>query len=85
MHVLFEVLLAPGSPGQGLLTEETLRDTQAQVMTREEAEAVGFSGLPDDGQPRRYIICAERDAGRIRNALTASNAVAAYDMHPIDM
>jgi hypothetical protein len=85
MHVLFEVLLSPGSLGHGLLTEETMRDTQAQVMSKEEAEGVGFAGLPDDGQARCYIICAERDAGRIRNALTASNQVAAFDMHPVDM
>lgn len=87
MHVMFEVYLTPGSFGQGLLTEETQADTQAQIMTKAEAEAVGFGGLPDDpaGRDRRFIVCAEKDARRIQNALTASAEVAAFDMHPINI
>ena len=87
MHLMFEVFLTPGSFGQGLLTAETQADTQAQVMTKAEAEAVGFGGLPDDpqGRERRFIICAEMHGRRIQNALTASADVAAFDMHPVDM
>lgn len=87
MHVMFEVYLTPGSFGQGLLTKETQADTQAQIMTKEEAEQVGFAGLPDDpqGRERRFIVCAEKDARRITNALTASAEVAAFDMHAINL
>ncbi len=85
MHVMFEVFLTPGSFGNALLTEETKADTQAQVMTKAEAEAVGFGGLPDDGRERRFVVCAEKDARRIQNALTASADVAAFDVHPINM
>jgi hypothetical protein len=87
MHVMFEVYLTPGSFGQNLLTEETKADTQAQIMTKAEAEAVGFAGIPDDpqGRERRFIVCAQKDARRIQNALNASAEVAAYDAHEINM
>jgi hypothetical protein len=87
MHVMFECFLAPGALGQALISDETLRDTQAQVMTAEEAVAVGFSGLPEDpaGRQRRFIVCTQTDARRIEKQLEMNNEVAAFRMHEINL
>ena len=47
MWTLFEVFLVPGSLGGEILSEETVRDTEAKEMTVEEAAQVGFEGIPD--------------------------------------
>jgi hypothetical protein len=85
MHTMFEVFLVPGATGDGLLSQETLDDTLAQVMTREQAEAVGFSGLPDAEGSRLFIVVAKRDEKRIMNALEASNQVGRFAVHPVDI
>ena len=85
MHTMFEVFLVPGSTGEGLLSQETLDDTLAQVMTREQAEAVGFSGIPDADDDRLFIVVAKRDEKRIMNALEASNQVGRFAVHPVDI
>jgi hypothetical protein len=87
MHVMFECFLAPGASGENLVTAETLADTQAQVMTPEEAVAVGFSGLPDDpqGRQRRFIVCTQTDARRIQGQLEMNSEVAAFRMHEITL
>jgi hypothetical protein len=87
MHVMFERFLAPGSMGQRLISEETERDTQATVMTAEQAVALGFSGLPEDpqGRERRFIVCTQGDARRIQSQLEMHNEVAAFRMHEINL
>ena len=87
MHVMFEVVLAPGALGEGLISQETLKDTQAQVMTREEAEQVGFQGIPDDphGRDRRFVVVAKRDERRIMNQLEANPEVAGFQPHYVDI
>jgi hypothetical protein len=86
MHTMFEVYLAPGSFGE-LLTEETARDTMAQVMTKEEAEQVGFAGLPDgpEGVEQRFIVVAKSDERRILNALEANPLVAKFALHEVNI
>ena len=87
MHVLFEVYLAPGASGEGLLSEETVKDTQAQVMTVEEAGKVGFHNLPDDpaGRERLLIVVGKIDERRIQNVLEASPQAGAFRVHLVDL
>lgn len=87
MHVLFEVYLAPGASGEGLLSEETVKDTQAQVMTVEEAAKVGFHGLPDDpaGRERMLIVVGKVDERRIQNVLEASPQAGGFRLHLVDL
>lgn len=82
MDTLFEVHLTPGSSADDLLSEEAKRDTNAQVMTTEEAKSKGFRGLPDLGPNVRFIgVPKARDAGWIRNVLEASPVVAGFNIH----
>lgn len=83
---MFEVYLAPDAGDEGLLTEETIHDTKAQVMTTEEAAATGFSPVPDapPERERRLIIVGKIDERRIQNALEASPKVAGFRVHFAD-
>ena len=85
MLVVFEVYFAPGSDPDSVLTEETLRETQAQVMTPEDAAKVGFSGLApaEDGVETRLIAVASKDQRWIQRALEASDAVARFRVHDV--
>ncbi len=85
MLVMFIVYVAPGQNPALLLTEETLKDTQAQVMTTDQARKVGFEGLPAElGADVRVIVVNNRDKGRILNNLEASPAAARFSVHDID-
>jgi hypothetical protein len=85
--VMFECFLAPGSSGEDILTEQTIRDTHAQVLTDTDAEKVGFGGLPENttGAERRLIVCRNgSDSRRIHQALEACPQVAAFRVHEVD-
>ncbi len=87
MHTMFEIYLAPGHSGEGLLTQQTIDDTMAQVMTRHEAEQVGFGGLPEapPGVEQRFIIVSKSDERRIMNVLEASPQVAKFAAHEVNL
>jgi hypothetical protein len=82
--VLIELHLAPGAHTFEL-SEQILRDTQAQVMTHAQAVAVGFEGLPKPpaGRDVRYVAVAPRDSRWILNALEADPSVASFRMHEV--
>ena len=85
MFVLFEVFLTPGLAAD-LLSSDTLRETQARVMTRDEAQKLGFGGLPDPpaGRDVRLIVVAQRYVPWIHRSLDANQAVLSFRVHPID-
>jgi hypothetical protein len=85
MMLVFEVHLAPGAGRTDLLSKEILRETQAQVMTPDEAKKVGFGGLPDTPADHelRFIAVAQRDAQWIQRSLEADDAVAGFKIHQI--
>jgi hypothetical protein len=87
MLVLFEVFLAPGPGVDPILSDEVVELTQAQVMTPEQAEAVGFSGLPDDpaGRKRLFIAVAPKDSRLIHTRLEASHLVSAFRIHDVNV
>jgi len=87
MMTLFEVFLAPGpkAGGSQLLSDEVLEMTKAQVMTPEEAQAVGFHGLPEDpeGRARVFIACSPSHARLIHTRLETSHLVSAFRIHEV--
>lgn len=85
MFVLFEVFLAPGAAAD-LLSSDTLRETQAKVMTLDEAQKLGFGGLPEPPADRdvRLIVVAHRYLPWIHRSLDANEAVASFRVHPVD-
>ncbi|MFO0587038.1 MAG: hypothetical protein U0441_05860 [Polyangiaceae bacterium] len=86
MLTVFEVHLAPGADPDAILTEETVRSTQAQIMTLDDAKKVGFGGLPPapPGREVRLIAVARRDARWIQRALESSEAVGVFNVHEVD-
>jgi hypothetical protein len=84
MMVIFEVFLAPGTTSF-TLSEEMLRETQAQIMTLAEARAVGFDGLPDPpaGKEVRLIAVARRDAAWVQQALEGEPRAASFRVHEV--
>lgn len=91
MHVMIEAYLvsgsAPGATGVGLFTDETLTDTQAQVMTRDQAAALGFGGLPEApaGVSQLFIVVSKGDERRIINALESNPEVAKFAVHEVNI
>jgi len=82
--VLIEVHLAPGAHTFEL-SAEILRDTRAQMMTAEQAHAVGFGGLPaaPSGTEVRYVAVLERDSRWILNAIETDPNVSSFRMHEV--
>ncbi len=84
MLSVFEVHIAPGSDPDSLLSENVKKETQAQVMTFDEARKVGFQGLPDPGGAEvRLIAVAKRDAPWIQRVLENNEAVAGFRVHEV--
>jgi len=84
MLTVFEIHIAPGESADGLLSPEVIKETNAQVMTVDQAKAVGFGGLPNLGPDVRLIAVAKRDGGWIQKVLEASNAVSGFRIHHVD-
>jgi hypothetical protein len=84
MMVVFEVFLTKGK--SLALSPEMLRDTQAQVMTLDEARKVGFQGVPDppEGREVRLVAIAKRDAGWLQQALEGNPDVENFRVHDVD-
>jgi hypothetical protein len=82
--VLIEVHLAPGVRTFEL-SDEILSDTKAQMMTADQARAVGFGGLPapTEGTDVRYVAVLQRDSRWILNALEADPNVSRFRVHEI--
>jgi hypothetical protein len=84
MHI-FECHLVAGSDPSTLLSDEALRETQAQVMTADEARAVGFGkfGEPKDGGEVRLVAVAARDSQWIHRVMERSPIVTSYKVHEV--
>ncbi|MCC7537072.1 MAG: hypothetical protein IT379_12700 [Deltaproteobacteria bacterium] len=85
MLTVFEVIIRPGNDPEALLSEETKKETLAQIMTPEEAAAVGFKGFVPDpkGRQIRFIAVAQRDAHWIQRTLESHEGVDGYKTHDI--
>lgn len=81
--VVFKVHLDPNRAEGELLSEQMLSETQAQVMTTDEAIAVGFSGVKPDPN-LRLVAVARRDRGFVQQALERHVAVVGFSAHDVD-
>lgn len=84
---LFEVVISSSREAGGLLSEEVLAETMAQVMTLEEAAAAGFNGMQPDpkGRDLRFVAVAPRDAQFIQRRLEANPTVLSFRVHEVDV
>lgn len=81
---VFVVQIAPGHDPDKLLSEETVKETMAQVMTPDEARAVGFAGVPESaGGEVRLVAVAARDARWVQRALEANPGVTSYKVSEV--
>ncbi len=88
MHVAFVVHVVQGTDLDGLLTEETKRDTQAVVMSLEDAAKMGFatSGVQvQPGHEAALIVVAQRDAARISRTLEGIGAVSGFQQVDVNI
>ena len=86
MHVAFVVHMVKGSDADTLLSDETKRETQAVVMSLEDAGKMGFAtaGITaKPGQEINIIIVARRDAPWIRRQIEGHEKVAGF--HEVDV
>lgn len=84
MIVVFEVYLVRGADPGALLTEAIKRETNAQIMTLDEARKVGFAGLPDvEGEEVRLIAVAKKDAPWIHRTMETSEVVKSFRMYDV--
>jgi len=85
MLILYEVFLVQGGNPDGLLSREVMQETHAQIMTIEEARAVGFSGAEShlQGLEVRFIAVSPRDARFVQSRLEASHVVQSFRAHEV--
>jgi len=86
MLKIYEVYMVPGADIDALLSEEVKRETNAQIMTFEDAAKVGFSGLPDPGDKNARLIAVNpRDGAWIHRLLEGSELVSGFRTHDVDV
>jgi hypothetical protein len=85
MLIIYEVIVARGEDPETLLSAETLEETQAQVMTLDQARAIGIShGEPNPrGLEVRLIAVSPRDARFVQSRLEASPAAQSFRAHEV--
>lgn len=85
MLIVFELYVRPDFDASKLLDEEAREEMQARVLTREEAEAEGLSGLPapkHEGEVR-YLPVNARHRRWVERAIDRDPSVTAYDVHDV--
>lgn len=83
---MFEVAAAAAGRTENLLSEKVLRDTNARVMTQDEAERRGFQGAAVNarGGDRFYIQVAKRHQRMIGSLLETNPDVADFVLYDLD-
>lgn len=83
---LFEVYLSEGTDPTQLLSAEVLSETNAQIMSAQQAEQVGFGGLPPPAlsAPRVFVAVVARDAAFVQRRLEAHVGVVSFKVHHLD-
>jgi hypothetical protein len=88
MHVAFVVYVVKGEDPETLLSAETKRETQAVIMSIDDAKKMGFATSGVTVPPDRdacIIVVARRDAPWIHRALEGSEIVAGFQAVDVDL
>jgi hypothetical protein len=88
MHVAFVVHVVKGVDPEDLISEETKRETQAVVMSLEDAAKMGFSASGVQvkaGQEACLIVVARRDAPWISRSLEQHEKVAGFQQIDVNI
>ncbi|MBK9260724.1 MAG: hypothetical protein IPM54_13015 [Polyangiaceae bacterium] len=88
MHIAFVVHVVKGLDPEELLSDETKRETQAVLMSMEDAAKMGFSASGvqvKPGQEACLIVVAKRDAPWIARALEQHDKVAGFQQVDVNI
>ena len=88
MHIAFVVHVVKGLDPEELLSDETKRETQAVVMSIEDAAKMGFSASGvqvKPGQEACLIVVAKRDAPWISRSLEQHEKVAGFQQIDVNI
>lgn len=83
MLIVFELHVMPDFDASAFLSDEARRETEARVLTREEAERAGLSGLPEVSGDVRYVLVNARHRRWIERAIEAYPHVTGFDVYDI--
>jgi hypothetical protein len=85
MLIVFELYVRPGFDKDSFLSEESRRETEARVLTREEAENAGLSGLPEPQHPGevRYVLVNARHRRWVERAIDAAPEITGFNVHDV--
>ncbi len=82
--LVFEVHVVSGGSDTPLLSDETLAETQAQVMSPSEARQLGFQGIPD-APNLKLVVVAPKDRRFMEQIFERTADVTGFRVHEIDM
>lgn len=88
MHIAFVVHVVKGTDPEELLSDQIKRDTQAVVMSMDDAGKMGFSasGIQvKPGQEACLIVVARRDAPWISRTLEQHDNVAGFQQVDVNI
>jgi hypothetical protein len=85
MYCVFELYVTPSFDADSLLTEETRRETEAKIFTREGAARAGLQGLPEPrpGREVRYVLVDANHRRWIERAVEMNAHIAGFDVHDV--
>lgn len=86
MLIVFELHVQADFDPDAFLSEEGRRETEARVLTREEAERAGLRGLPEPTDPHgqvRYVLVNARHRRWIERAIDADARINGFDVYDI--
>ena len=86
MLIVFEIYVRPGFDPDVFLSEEARKETEARVLTREEAEKHGLAGLPEPSTEHgevRYVPVNANHRRWIERAIDADPHINSFNVHDV--
>ena len=83
MLIVFELHVRPGFDPEAFLSAESRKETEARVLTREEAENVGLSGLPEPRGEVRYVLVNARHRRWVERAIDMDPQITGFDVYDV--
>lgn len=86
MLVVFAAYMARGHGDDELISQEMLEHSKAQVMSLDQAQKLGFQGIPDhpSGGSVKVIVARKQDVSWIQRRLDSHPWVQQFEMAEVD-
>ncbi len=83
MLIVFELHVRPAFDPDTFLSAESRKETEARVLTRDEAANVGLSGLPEVEGEVRYVLVNARHRRWIERAIEMDTQISGFQVYDI--